>query len=246
MTNTTTNPTSAPTIQIEERNERGRTHDIHPISEHGEYSQNNNGSRRSSISAFVDRLRSRSRSRSRSRPRPSIDGFIEEDKEYVYSRRKSSEIHGEYASTLRAQVEHMEKLRSEQAKAGVTHNVDGIPIPPPVNSSREGRRRSIIGTLSRSSSRSRSRSPDRSEERHSSKLAVEDKEFKYSRRKSQEIAGPYADALKSQLDYMENLRENQIKKGITHNVDGILIPPPVNPGSRRSSITGSGLIKNQI
>ncbi|KAF9349556.1 hypothetical protein BGX34_001723 [Mortierella sp. NVP85] len=226
---------SAPSIQIEAGQERGRTHAIHPIAEDGEFTQQTSGSRRGSISAFVDRLRSRSRSRSRSRPRQTIDGVIEENKEYVYSRRKSSDMHGEYASTLRAQVEYMEKLRTEQAKAGITHNADGIPYPPPVNPPREGRRRSIIESLSRGSSRSRSGSRDRSE----------NKEYKYSRRKSAEISGPYAETLRSQLDYMEELREDQARKGITH-VDGIPIPPPVNPGSgsRRSSVTG--LAKNQI
>lgn len=230
---------STPSIQVDAEQERGRgrTHEIHSIAEDGEYTQQSTGtgSRRGSISAFVDRLRSRSRSRSRSRPRQTIEGVIEEDKEYVYSRRKSSEMHGEYASTLRAQVEYMEKLRTEQAKAGITHNVDGIPIPPPVNPPREGRRRSIVEALSRGSSRSRSRS--RSGDRS------EDKEYKYSRRKSSDISGPYADTLRSQLDFMENLREDQAKKGITH-VDGIPIPPPVNPGSRRTSVTS--LAKNQI
>lgn len=244
MTNTTNDPTS-PSIQVEEVQERGRTHnvhDIHPIAEDGEYTHTHGSG---SISSFVNRLRSRSRSRSRSRPRQSIDGVVE-DKEYVYSRRKSTEIHGEYASTLRAQVEHMEKLRAEQAKAGITHNADGIPIPPPVNPPREGRRRSIIESLSRGSSRSRSHSRDRSEGR-SGTSAVEDKEYKYSRRKSAEISGPYADALRSQLDFMENLREDQAKKGITHNADGILIPGPVNPTSPRSRrSSGAGLIKNQI
>ncbi|KAG0236278.1 hypothetical protein B0O80DRAFT_423904 [Mortierella sp. GBAus27b] len=238
MTITSTDSTtSAPAIHVEER---GRSHHIHSIAEDGEYTTN--GTQHSTISSFVDRLRSRSRSRSRSRPRQSIDGAIEEDKEYVYSRRKSADMRGEYASVLKAQVEYMEKMRTEQASAGITHNVDGILIPPPVNPPREGRRRSIVEALSRGTSRSRSRGRDRSEDR-GSKLAVEDKDYKYSRRKSTEITGPYADALRSQLDYMEELREDQARQGITH-VDGILIPPPVNPGSRRSSVTG--LAKNQI
>ncbi|KAF9899138.1 hypothetical protein BX616_003258 [Lobosporangium transversale] len=269
---------SSPAIQIDAQDEqRGRTQSVHPINndthkaDHNTDSNDNNEkphSRRNSISAFVDRLRSRSRSRSRSvverlrsrsrsrsRQRPLIDGSVpeeDEDKEYVYSRRKSTDMRGEYANVLRAQTDYMEKLREEQARSGVTHNVDGIPIPPPVNPPREGRRRSIIAVLSRDSSRTRSREPSmdragsRSVSRSASRTRIpeedegehgdksklnppQDREYKWSRRKSSEITGPYATALQSQLEYMEQLGDKQQKEGITHNADGIKIPGPVNP-----------------
>ncbi|KAI1317758.1 hypothetical protein EDD11_007932 [Mortierella claussenii] len=264
---TSTDPTTVPPaikVDDQEHQERGRNHNVHLVNSEHNSTDTNTGekshSRRSSITTLVDRLRSRSRSR----PRQSIDDVLEEDqdKEYVYSRRKSSDMRGEYASALRAQTEYMERLREEQARNGITHNVDGIRIPPPVNPP-EGRRRSIIAAFSRGSSRSRSREPslDRIGSRNSSRsratgdsstLTVEgdnDREYKYSRRKSSEISGPYAATLQSQLEYMENLREEQARNGITHNADGIKIPDPVNPnaGRRSSVITGtSALNKMQI
>ncbi|KAF9106039.1 hypothetical protein BGX27_009348 [Mortierella sp. AM989] len=195
----TTDPiTVPPAIQIHneqnhDQEERGRTQTTKVNSINTEEPR----SRRSSISAIVDRFRSRSRSHSRSR--------------------KESEEKDDDKS--RTQVEYLETLREEQAEKGATHNVDSIEIPPV----REGRRRSIISALSRSSSRNPSREPS---------LDRENKEYKYSRRKSSEITGPLADVLKAQLDYMENLREEQARKGITH-VDGIKIPPPVNPNAGR-------------
>ncbi|KAF9189616.1 hypothetical protein BGZ51_009435 [Haplosporangium sp. Z 767] len=108
-------------------------------------------SRRSSLAAFADRIRSRSRSRSRNgssdaqdgSPRTSLD--IDND-EFKYSRRRSSEIGGDYADVVRAQALFMDKLREEQAKNNITHNVDGLPIPPPV-ASRDQRRSSVTKIL---------------------------------------------------------------------------------------------------
>ncbi|KAF8935237.1 hypothetical protein BGZ58_005155 [Dissophora ornata] len=258
LTNTTADHTTVtPAIQIDahEEQKRGRNHDRHPITNEEEPdSAKNSGSRRSSISGFVDRLRSRSRSRSRQ----SIDGIPEELE-------NKDDMHGKYGDVLRAQAEYMEKLRTEQAKNNITHNVDGIPIPPPVNPPREGRRRSIISAISRATSRSRSRGPSRERAMSSSRSSSrnragnnddsnlkvaeeqENKEYRFSRRKSSEISGPYASTLRSQLDYMEHLREKQESNHITHNVDGILIPPPVNPGEKQPSSTQIlGLNKNLI
>ncbi|KAF9959802.1 hypothetical protein BGZ72_008720 [Mortierella alpina] len=236
----TTQP-SPPAIQIEDQEpERGRKLDAHLVSVSSEDNQeaHKSHSRRSSITDFVERLRSRSRSNSRSRSHSRKSPMEdlkegEEVKEYQYSRRKSTDMRGEYGAVIRAQTEYMENLRLEQAKNHITHNADGIPIPPPVNPPREGRRRSIIDAISRSSSRG----PSRESSRDRSSLAAEDKEYKYSRRKSTEISGPYAAALQSQLEYMENLREEQAKNHVTHNADGIPIPGPVKSGSRRSSVT---------
>ncbi|KAF9189615.1 hypothetical protein BGZ51_009434 [Haplosporangium sp. Z 767] len=61
-----------------------------------------------------------------------------------------------------------------------------------------------------------------------------------SRKSSMEIEGPYADVLRAQTEFMEKLRAEQEKNGITHNADGIPIPssnPSSRNGSRRSSIT---------
>ncbi|KAF9586125.1 hypothetical protein BGW38_009395, partial [Lunasporangiospora selenospora] len=141
--------TQPPAIQVDgqdprqEEPERGRNHHRHaddvvvastePVAEE-------KSSRRRSIIDLVERLRSRSRSHSRnrslSRTRTQDSDArlaVVDEQEYEFSRRKSGEMAGEYEAILRAQVEYMETLRQDQAKNGVTHNVDGIPIPPPVN-----------------------------------------------------------------------------------------------------------------
>ncbi|KAG0251706.1 hypothetical protein BG011_007433 [Mortierella polycephala] len=110
-------------------------------------------SRRSSLAAFADRLRSRSRSRSRSRnnnsgdqdgsPRTSLDN---DSDEFKYSRRRSSEFEGDYADVARAQALFMDKLREEQVKNHITHNIDGLPIPPPI-AGRDHRRSSVTKIL---------------------------------------------------------------------------------------------------
>ncbi|KAF9351690.1 hypothetical protein BGX26_010352 [Mortierella sp. AD094] len=132
-------------------------------------------SRRSVFAAIADRLRSGSRSSSNSRSnsrshskdahRRSLDvGRVTSnandggDDEYKYSRRSSAEIEGrgrsrssgnssrgDYADVVRAQALFMEKLRGEQARNNITHNIDGLPIPPPQE--RERRRSSVVRAL---------------------------------------------------------------------------------------------------
>ncbi|KAF9934747.1 hypothetical protein BGZ65_003619 [Modicella reniformis] len=67
------------------------------------------------------------------------------------------------------------------------------------------------------------------------KLNDEDYKFKYSGRRSSDFSGAYADVARAQAIYMEKLREEQEKKNIKTNADGLPIPPPM--GSRRSSMT---------
>ncbi|KAF9278735.1 hypothetical protein BGZ68_008397 [Mortierella alpina] len=149
-----------PSIQFSRHDDenRGRDTTSHPISESTETSgipltktqtTESAKSRRSSLAAFADRFRSRSRSHSRGRSsidsgsgsnRNSMDG----DK-FKYSRRRSSEMSGEYADVARAQALFMDKLREEQAKNNVTHNADGLPIPPPID--HERRRSSVTKIL---------------------------------------------------------------------------------------------------
>lgn len=184
-----------------------------------------------------------SRSRSHSRPWQQEQ---EDEKEYKYSRRKSTEIRGEYADVVRAQVEHIETLREQQAKNKITHNVDGLPIPVPVNNDDDNndndqrRRSSLSYWISRTRSRSRSasrHSHNRDLEPTSSTSTSEcqPEQFRFSRRKSTEILGPYAATLQAQMDHMKKLRTKQEKTIVTHNADGLPIPPPVE--QHRSSVT---------
>lgn len=62
----------------------------------------------------------------------------------------------------------------------------------------------------------------------------EDYKFKYSGRKSSDFTGAYADVARAQAMYMEKLRDEQEKKNIKRNKDGIPIPPPAD--NRRSSL----------
>ncbi|KAF9124748.1 hypothetical protein BGW39_007930 [Mortierella sp. 14UC] len=153
MTQSLERTTTNPSIQFtQEEPERGRDHKAHPLASTPESlpltkteTTDSTKSRRSSLAAFADRLRSRSRSKSRSRSqRNSLDGD-EIPEEFEYSTRKSSDMTGEYGEIIRAQTVFMEKLRKEQAANGITHNVDGIPIPPPVNHQR--RRSSLSQAL---------------------------------------------------------------------------------------------------
>ncbi|KAF9975064.1 hypothetical protein BGZ65_008437 [Modicella reniformis] len=99
-----------------------------------------------SLSAFADRLRSHSRSRSRSKNRNSLEvPDVDEVDEFKYTRRRSSEIGGDYADVARAQALFMDKLREEQFRNHITHNVDGLPIPPPIE--RERRSSSLTRIL---------------------------------------------------------------------------------------------------
>ncbi|KAF9959798.1 hypothetical protein BGZ72_008716 [Mortierella alpina] len=149
-----------PSIQFSRHDDehRGRDSTSHPISESTDstgipltktQTTESSKSRRSSLAAFADRFRSRSRSQSRGRSsmdngsnsnRSSLD-----DDNFKYSRRRSSEISGEYADVARAQALFMDKLREEQAKNHITHNADGLPIPPPIE--RERRRSSVTKIL---------------------------------------------------------------------------------------------------
>ncbi|KAF9418940.1 hypothetical protein BGZ76_004317 [Entomortierella beljakovae] len=100
---------------------------------------------RSVLAAITDRFRSGSRSRSQSRSR-SKDGRLSLDIYRTKSRDStSSEAKGQYADVILAQTIYMEKLRAEQARNNITHNVDGLPLPPMPE--REGRRRSIVHAL---------------------------------------------------------------------------------------------------
>ncbi|KAF9086406.1 hypothetical protein BGX29_008696 [Mortierella sp. GBA35] len=149
----TTNPSIQFTQEEPIEQPRGRDHTTHPIKTPAPAvipltktaTTESAKSRRSSLSAFAERLRSRSRSKSRSRSqRNSLDGTDEIPEEFEYSTRKSSDMTGEYGDVIRAQTIFMEKLRKEQAANGITHNVDGIPIPPPVN---HQRRRSSLSQV---------------------------------------------------------------------------------------------------
>ncbi|KAF9927762.1 hypothetical protein FBU30_002879 [Linnemannia zychae] len=148
--------TTNPTIQFsqDETEQRGRDHTTHPISTttipltktDTAATTESTKSRRSSLAAFADRLRSRSRSKSRTRSqRNSLDGTDEIPEEFVYSTRKSSDMTGELGEVILAQTLYMERLRKEQAEKGITHNAEGIPIPPPVNHQR--RRSSLSQAL---------------------------------------------------------------------------------------------------
>ncbi|KAG0372480.1 hypothetical protein BGX24_000195 [Mortierella sp. AD032] len=107
------------------------------------------GRRRSSLAVLADKIRSstsRSHSRSHSRSssisrrlsrtisRHSFDGE-EED----------TTAGGPYRDVKIAQQEHLAKLRAEQEKNGITHNVDGLPIPPAPE--RQRRRSSVSHIL---------------------------------------------------------------------------------------------------
>ncbi|KAF9959800.1 hypothetical protein BGZ72_008718 [Mortierella alpina] len=107
--------------------------------------------RRSSLAALADRLRSRSHSRTRSTSGQleSGDGAgtgtssgrnsIDEDYQFKYTNRRSSDFTGAYADVARAQALFMEKLREEQERKNIKQNADGMPIPPPMH-----RRRSSV------------------------------------------------------------------------------------------------------
>ncbi|KAF9297197.1 hypothetical protein BGZ74_009999 [Mortierella antarctica] len=86
-------------------------------------SSTKSNSRRNSLAAFAERLRSRSSSRSRSQNRHSLD---------------ASNSQFDYAAIIKAQHEFMERLRAEQLQKNIHTNVDGIPIPA------HGRRRSSL------------------------------------------------------------------------------------------------------
>ncbi|KAG0362404.1 hypothetical protein BC939DRAFT_504231 [Gamsiella multidivaricata] len=158
-------------IQFSENEDpRGRSGAIHPLSVHdeehetpavlsgipltktktSESTNSKSSGRRRSLAEFAERLRSRSHSRSR--PNSGIFSNSEntkdrrkssdEDYQFKYSRRKSSDFTGEYADVARAQALYMEKLREEQERKNVKQNIDGLPIPPPIQ-----RRRSSVAQI---------------------------------------------------------------------------------------------------
>ncbi|KAG0236280.1 hypothetical protein B0O80DRAFT_484941 [Mortierella sp. GBAus27b] len=62
----------------------------------------------------------------------------DEDIKFKYSGRRSTDFTGAYADVARAQAIYMEKLREEQEKKNIKHNIDGIPIRPPSENRRSG------------------------------------------------------------------------------------------------------------
>ncbi|KAF9898355.1 hypothetical protein BX616_004140 [Lobosporangium transversale] len=110
------------------------------------------------------------------------------------------------------------------------------------SSSRPDNRRSSWSNLTerlRTSSHSRSRNQSIDDEQVTKdkrkSYGGDDFVFKYSGRRSSDFMGAYADVAKAQALYMERLREEQLRKNIKKNIDGLPIPPPVE--RRRSSVT---------
>ncbi|KAF9918985.1 hypothetical protein BX616_003505 [Lobosporangium transversale] len=145
----------------EEPDRRGRDHSVTPLIEEEivvdsiSTEAKTKKSYRNSLTAFAERIRSRSSSRQRGADDLSMSRTSTQASAFSVkstSSRKSSKSGSRsgrnsldndsspYADVVRAQSEFMEKLRAEQEKNGVTHNADGIPIPP----SRNGSRRSSI------------------------------------------------------------------------------------------------------
>ncbi|KAG0363506.1 hypothetical protein BG005_011449 [Podila minutissima] len=107
-------------------------------------SSTKSNSRRNSLAAFAERLRSRSSSRSRSQNRHSLDASSGSNRDSFDESlendpaRKTSDSQFDYAAIIKAQHEFMERLRAEQLQKNIHTNVDGIPIPA------HGRRRSSL------------------------------------------------------------------------------------------------------
>ncbi|KAI1317755.1 hypothetical protein EDD11_007929 [Mortierella claussenii] len=155
----------------QESDRRGRDISVTPLIEEDTVPDTlpetkNKKGHRNSLAAFAERLRSRSRSQSRRRSASDDDLSLDRTSTKASatsvqstSSRKSSKSRsgsrsgrssldggeGPYADVVRAQNEFMEKLRAEQEKNHVTHNADGIPIPPrPSPGSRSSSRRSSV------------------------------------------------------------------------------------------------------
>ncbi|KAG0346744.1 hypothetical protein BG004_000944 [Podila humilis] len=115
--------------------------------------------RRGSLSAIADSFRSRSKSRSPSHHRKSVDkadsGFSPRsslDITRTWSRRSSSSAksteEAPYADVVQAQERFMKDLRTKQHILHVSHNADGLPLPPfPGTEERERRRSSLTHIL---------------------------------------------------------------------------------------------------
>ncbi|KAG0301311.1 hypothetical protein BGZ97_002834, partial [Linnemannia gamsii] len=86
------------------------------------------GRRRSSLAVLADKIRSSTRSRSRS---PSLSRRLSRTiSRHSFDDDEDDSVGGPYRDVKIAQQEHLAKLRAEQEKKGITHNADGIPIPP--------------------------------------------------------------------------------------------------------------------
>ncbi|KAG0293725.1 hypothetical protein BGZ98_002056, partial [Dissophora globulifera] len=144
---------AAPAVAFAEPERRGRDHTVTPLVEEDSTTTDTNPmsdekkkTHRNSLAAFAERLRSRSRSHSRHHSTDSdlpLDRSTTQASTNSTSSRKSSKSrsgsrsrssleleNSPLAEVVRAQNEFMEKLRDEQERNNITHNVDGIPIPP--------------------------------------------------------------------------------------------------------------------
>ncbi|KAF9337800.1 hypothetical protein BG006_002520 [Podila minutissima] len=149
--NANNTPTSPVEITIVEshQEDRGRNHMVTPLNEAiaedtaatFDADTRKKAGVRNSLVAFAERLRSRSRSRSQSRHRNGSPDDLDLERTETKastrsnwsSRSNSRRNSGEeprYGDVVKAQHEFMEKLRAEQARNGVTHNVDGLPLTP--------------------------------------------------------------------------------------------------------------------
>ncbi|KAF9141536.1 hypothetical protein BGX30_004605 [Mortierella sp. GBA39] len=108
------------------------------------------GRRRSSLAILADKIRS-STSRSRSSTSRSRSSSLSRRLSRTISRHsfdgeeEEESVGGPYRDVKIAQQEHLAKLRAEQEKNGITHNVDGLPIPPAPE--RQRRRSSVSHIL---------------------------------------------------------------------------------------------------
>lgn len=100
------------------------------------------GRRRSSLAILADKIRS-STSRSRS---PSLSRRLSQTiSRHSLEGGEDDSVGGPYKDVKIAQQEHLAKLRAEQEKNGITHNIDGLPIPPAPE--RQRRRSSVSHIL---------------------------------------------------------------------------------------------------
>ncbi|KAK3817387.1 MAG: hypothetical protein J3Q66DRAFT_339643 [Benniella sp.] len=127
----------------------------------------------------------------------------------------------------------------------------------PTSEKKKSHRSSLAAFAERFRSRSRSQSRQRTPEAlpmdrtatssstfstrsTSSRMSSKSRSGSRVRSSIDEVGGPYADVLRAQTEFMEKLRDEQEKNGVTRNVDGLPIPPRSSPssrnGSRRSSV----------
>ncbi|KAF9108237.1 hypothetical protein BGX29_002380 [Mortierella sp. GBA35] len=100
------------------------------------------GRRRSSRAVLADKIRS-STSRSRS---PSLSRRLSRTIPRHSFEDEDDNAGGPYKDVRIAQQEHLVKLRSQQERDGITHNVDGLPIPsPPERQRRRSSASHILG-----------------------------------------------------------------------------------------------------